>query len=138
MLCDGFLWHNQQKSGEGYQRKCTLMISFQEGWSGIDLETDFFVAGFLAVVEALAEAAFFVVLGRDLVRPDEVFFATAALSGAGEARGDGRGEDIVYVDGSAYSIRTMVAAERVRERLARTKTTRLYIRLTEPTASHHV
>jgi len=58
------------------------------------LETDFFVAGFLAVVEALAEAAFLAGLGRDLVRPDAVFFTTAAPSGAGEARGDGRGEDI--------------------------------------------
>jgi hypothetical protein len=42
------------------------------------LETDFFVAGFLAVVEALAEAAFLAGLGRDLVRPDGVFFTTAA------------------------------------------------------------
>jgi hypothetical protein len=74
-----------------------LIISFHEGWSaGVDLETDFFTAGFLAVVDLLVGVVFLVAL--DLVTRDDLeragdFFPTAA-SGAGEARGDGRGEDI--------------------------------------------
>lgn len=58
---------------------------------------DFFVVGFFTVVDFLAEAAFLVALGlavRDPLERAGDFFVTAAASGAGEARGDGRGEDI--------------------------------------------
>ena len=101
------------------------------------MELDFFIAGFFAVAEALAAAAFLVAV--DLAVRDDLeragdFFPTAA-TGAGEARGDGRGEDIAWDDVSASSTRTMVAAGRVGKR---TKTTRLYTRRTEPSASHHV
>jgi hypothetical protein len=106
------------------------------------LGADFFVVGFFAVVEALAEAAFLAAPGlaiRDDLERAGDFFPTAA-SGAGEARGDGRGEDIAWDDVSANGIRTMVMAGRVGKSLARIKTTRLrlYIRRTEPSASHHV
>jgi hypothetical protein len=77
--------------------RCTLIISFQEGCSaGADLETDFFTVGFFTVADFLAEVAFLVALDlvtrEDLERAGD--FLTAAASGAGEARGDGRGEDI--------------------------------------------
>ena len=66
------------------------------------METDFFVVGFFAVVvDFLAEAAFLVAPGlavRDPLERDGDFFATAVASGAGEARGDGRGEDIVGME----------------------------------------
>jgi len=62
------------------------MISFQEGWSGADLELDFFITGFFVVAEALAEVAFLVApsfaVRDDLERAGDFF------SGAGEARGD--------------------------------------------------
>jgi hypothetical protein len=67
------------------------MISFQEGWSGVGLEIDFFIAGFFVVAEALAEVAFLVApsfaVRDDLERAGD-FFPSAAASGAGEARGD--------------------------------------------------
>lgn len=77
---------------------CTLMISFHEGCStGEDLETVFFTVGFLAVVDFLAAADLLVALGlvirEDLERAGD-FFPTAVATGVGEARGDGRGEDI--------------------------------------------
>jgi len=70
-----------------------LIISFHEGCSaGADLETDFFT-----VADLLTGAVFLVALDlvtrADLERAGD-FFPTAAASGAGEARGDGRGEDI--------------------------------------------
>jgi hypothetical protein len=78
--------------------RCTLIISFHEGWSaGADLETDFFTAGFFTGADFLAGAAFLVALDlvtRDDLERDGDFFPTAAASGAGEARGDGRGDDI--------------------------------------------
>ena len=74
---------------------CTLIISFHEGWSaGADLETDFFTAGFFTGADFLAGAAFLVALDlvtRDDLERDGDFLAA---SGAGEARGDGRGDDI--------------------------------------------
>jgi hypothetical protein len=75
-----------------------LIISFHEGCSaGADLETDFFTAGFFTVADLLTGAVFLVALDlvtrADLERAGD-FFPTAAASGAGEARGDGRGEDI--------------------------------------------
>jgi hypothetical protein len=79
-------------------RRCTLIISFHEGWStAVDLETDFFTAGFLTVADLLVGVVFLVAL--DLVTREDLeragdFFPTAASSGAGEASGDGRGEDI--------------------------------------------
>ncbi len=73
--------------------KCTLIISFHEGWSaGVGLETVFFTVGFFVVVGFLVVVVFLVVLGLDLERAGD-FFPTA-VSGAGEARGDGGGEDI--------------------------------------------
>ena len=78
------------------------------------METDFFVVGFFAVVDFLAEAAFLVALGlavRDPLERAGDFFATAVASGAGEARGDGRGEDIVGMV-LVVVLRTMVAGTR--------------------------
>ena len=79
------------------------------------METDFFVVGFFAVVaDFLAEAAFLVAPGlavRDPLERDGDFFATAVASGAGEARGDGRGEDIVGMV-LVVVLRTMVAGTR--------------------------
>lgn len=73
----------------------TLIISFHDGWSaGADLETDFFTAGFFTGADFLAGAAFLVALDlvtRDDLERDGDFLAA---SGAGEARGDGRGDDI--------------------------------------------
>lgn len=76
----------------------SLIISFHEGCSGgEDLEAVFFIVGFLTVVDFLAAAVFLVVLGlvarEDLERAGD-FFPTAEATGLGEARGDGRGEDI--------------------------------------------
>ena len=72
-----------------------MIISFHEGWSaGADLETDFFTAGFFTGADFLAGAAFLVALDlvtRDDLERDGDFLAA---SGAGEARGDGRGDDI--------------------------------------------
>ena len=75
--------------------RCTLIISFHEGWSaGADLETDFLTAAFFTGADFLAGAAFLVALDlvtRDDLERDGDFLAA---SGAGEARGDGRGDDI--------------------------------------------
>ena len=78
--------------------KCTLIISFHEGWSaGDDLGAVFFVVDFLVVVDFLAAVDFLVALGlvtrEDLERAGD-FFPTAEATGVGEPRGDGRGEDI--------------------------------------------
>lgn len=78
--------------------RCTLMISFHEGCSTCeDLEAVFFTVGFLVVADFLAAVDFLVVLGlvarEDLERAGD-FFPTAEATGLGEARGDGRGEDI--------------------------------------------
>jgi len=75
-----------------------LIISFHEGCStAADLETGFFAVGFFTVADLLAEVVFLVALGlvkrEDLERAGD-FFPTAAATGAGEARGDGRGDDI--------------------------------------------
>ena len=74
----------------------TLIISFQEGCSTADLEVDFLVEDFLAVADFFGVEDFF---GVDLALRDnlervEDFFWVEPVSGAGEARGDGRGEDI--------------------------------------------
>jgi hypothetical protein len=74
-----------------------LIISFQEGWSTTaDLGAAFFIVGFFIVVGFLVVVLFGAL---DLAPRDDLgragdFFSTAAASGAGEARGDGRGEDI--------------------------------------------
>jgi hypothetical protein len=76
--------------------RCTLIISFHEGWSaGAGFETDFFTAGFFTAADFLAGATFLVALGlvtREDLERDGDFFPVD--SGAGEARGDGRGDDI--------------------------------------------
>ena len=70
-----------------------MMISFHEGWSiGDDLETDFFSAAGFLVVAALV---FLVELGLAALERVEDFFPAEVATGAGEARGDGRGDDIV-------------------------------------------
>jgi hypothetical protein len=74
-----------------------LIISFQEGWStAADLEATFFVVVFFVVVDFLGDD-FFVAADlaplEDLERTGD-FLVPAATSGAGEANGDGRGEDI--------------------------------------------
>ena len=82
--------------------RCTLIISFHEGCSTVeDLGAVFFTVGFLAVVDFLAAVDLLVALGllprEDLGEALERagdFFPTAAATGVGEARGDGRGEDI--------------------------------------------
>ena len=57
--------------------------------------------GFLMVVDFLAAVDFLVVLGldarEDLERAGD-FFPTEEATGLGEARGDGRGEDIDRVE----------------------------------------
>jgi len=61
------------------------------------LEVVFFIVGFLTVVDFLAAVDFLVALGlvarEDLERAGD-FFPTAEATALGEARGDGRGEDI--------------------------------------------
>jgi len=75
-------------------------MSFQEGWSAdAALEVDFFIVGFFTVADFLAGVAFLV--APDLATRDDLaragdFFPMAA-SGAGEARGEGIGEDIAWV-----------------------------------------
>jgi hypothetical protein len=74
-----------------------LIISFHEGWSrDADLEATFFIVGFFVVAGFLV-VDFFVTLTlaprEDLGRAGD-FFPAVVASGAGEARGDGRGEDI--------------------------------------------
>jgi hypothetical protein len=74
-----------------------LIISFQEGCSTADLEVDFLLKGFLAVADFFfgVEDFFGVDLAlRDNLERVEDFFWAELASGAGEARGDGRGEDI--------------------------------------------
>jgi len=61
------------------------------------LEAVFFIVGFLTVVDFLAAVDFLVTL--DLVAREDLeragdFFPTEEAAGLGEARGDGRGEDI--------------------------------------------
>ena len=78
--------------------RCTLIISFHEGCSrGAGLEAVFFSVGFLPVVDFLAAVDFLVALGlvtrEDLERAGD-FFPTEEATGLGEARGDGRGDDI--------------------------------------------
>jgi hypothetical protein len=86
------------KRGVIVSSRFTLIISFHEGCSrDEDLETDFFTVGFLAAVGFLAVVDLLVALGlvtrEDLERAGD-FFPTAAATDLGEARGDGRGEDI--------------------------------------------
>lgn len=79
------------------------------------MELDFFAVGFFTVVDFLVDAAFLVarVLAvRDPLERVGDFFATAAASGAGEARGDGRGEDIVGMELAVVVFWTMVAGTR--------------------------
>jgi hypothetical protein len=69
------------------------MISFHEGCS---TDLDFLVDGFLVVADFFGVEDFF---GVDLALRDnlervEDFFWAEEVSGAGDARGDGRGEDI--------------------------------------------
>jgi len=74
----------------------SLIMSFQEGCSTADLEVDFLVEGFLTVADFFGVEDFFGVdlaLRDNLERVEDFFWAEAA-SGAGEARGDGSGEDI--------------------------------------------
>jgi hypothetical protein len=84
------------KEGRLASSRCTLIISFHEGCSrGEDLEAVLFIVGFLTVVDFLAAVDFLVAL--DLVTREDLeragdFFPTAEATG--EARGDGRGEDI--------------------------------------------
>ena len=76
---------------------------------------DFFVVDFFTVVDFLAEAAFLVAPGlavRDPLERAGDFFALAAASGAGEARGDGRGEDIDGMMLTVVVFRAMVAGTR--------------------------
>ena len=97
MVNDSFLF--AQFNGEGRGASVlthTLIISFQEGCSTADLEADFLVEGFLAVADFLGVEDFF---GVDLALRDnlervEDFFRAEPDSGAGEASGDGSGEDI--------------------------------------------
>jgi len=75
------------------------------------LEPDFFVVGFFTVVDFLAGAAFLAAASlavRDPLERVGDFFA----SGAGEARGDGRGEDIVGMELAVVVFWTMVAGTR--------------------------
>lgn len=75
-----------------------MIISFHEGWSDTDLETGFFNVGFFVVADLLVEVVVFLValdLARDDLGRAGDFLPTAAASGAGEARGDGSGEDII-------------------------------------------
>jgi len=86
------------KEGREVSSECTLMISFHEGCStGEGLEAAFFNVGFLTVVDFLAAVDLLGALGlvtrEDLERAGD-FFPTAAATDLGEARGDGRGEDI--------------------------------------------
>jgi hypothetical protein len=78
----------------------SLIISFQDGCSTADLEVDFLAEGFLAVADFFGVEDFFGVdffgdlaLRDNLERVEDFFWAEAG-AGAGEARGDGRGEDI--------------------------------------------
>lgn len=69
------------------------MISFHEGCS---TDLDFLVEGFLVVADFFEVEDFF---GVDLALRDnlervEDFFCADSAAGAGEARGDGSGEDI--------------------------------------------
>ena len=73
-----------------------MIISFQEGCSTAALEVDFLVEAFLAVADFFGVVDFF---GVDLALRDnlervEDFLRAEVASGAGEARGDGIGEDI--------------------------------------------
>jgi hypothetical protein len=99
MLSNGLLWQQSVKRGLCMiSSRCAVIISFHEGCSGgEDLETVFFTVGFLTVVDFLAAVDFLVAL--DLVTREDLeragdFFPTAEATGVGEARGDGRGEDI--------------------------------------------
>jgi hypothetical protein len=104
--------------------KCTLIISFHEGCSaGKGLEAVFFIVGFFVVAGFLAAVVFLVVLGLDLERAGD-FFPTA-VSGAGEARGDGRGEDITW---RLWIGMTVTWAGKVGKSVERPKAARLYIR----------
>jgi hypothetical protein len=77
-----------------------LIISFHEGCStceDLGAGAAFLTVGFLAVVDFLAAVDFLVALGlvtRDDLERAGDFFPTAEATGAGEPRGDGRGEDI--------------------------------------------
>ena len=69
------------------------MISFHEG---CPTDLGFLVEGFLVVADFFGAEDFFEVdfaLRDNLERVEDFFWADSA-TGAGEARGDGRGEDI--------------------------------------------
>jgi len=75
----------------------SLIMSFQEGWStDADLDAAFFAVGFFVVAGFLVVVFFGApdLAPRDNLERAGDFFWTEAGSGAGEARGDGRGEDI--------------------------------------------
>ncbi len=64
------------------------------------MEADFFIVGFFTVADLLAGVTFLVAPGlavRDALERVGDFFAAEAATGAGEARGDGRGDDIAWV-----------------------------------------
>jgi hypothetical protein len=69
------------------------MISFHEG---CPTDLGFLVEGFLTVADFFGAEDFFEVdlALRDNLERVEDFFWAGSTSGAGEARGDGRGEDI--------------------------------------------
>jgi len=105
------------------------------------LETDFFIVGFFTVADLLAGVAFLVAPGlavRDDFERAGDFLAAEVATGAGEARGDGRGDDIAWVmlalivedDGSG-------GGESCKEPCANQDHATLYP-WTEPSASHHV
>jgi len=82
------------RTSSGWLTIASVMISFHVGCS---TDLDFLVEGFLVVADFFEVEDFFGVdlaLRDNLERVVEDFFWAGSTSGAGEARGDGSGEDI--------------------------------------------